>query len=190
MGMLESSKTIHFQLSYPITLFRAPCSQFTQKASLHHQQILFIASCALFLFPLDVHTMRMQMTNILYCAARHMRRVSSAYRSLSFQFLRITITKTDSWIVPLILCFNGLFIAFAELKGKTDGAEVSRFVIDMWSRYLSLNKAASKWIRMLAMYKLYKVFPNCWTCEKVIVCAHLIYFILFYSMLKKVILVQ
>lgn len=66
----------------------------------------FIVPCALFLFPLNVRTIQMQMTNIVYCAARPMPCVSSSHRILSFQFLRIMIMKTDSWIVPSILCFT------------------------------------------------------------------------------------
>ncbi len=66
----------------------------------------FIVPCALFLFPLNVRTIQMQMTNMVYCAARPMRRVSSSHRILSFQFRRIMIMKTDSSIVPSILCFT------------------------------------------------------------------------------------
>lgn len=56
----------------------------------------FISPCALFLFPLNVRTIQMQMTNIVYCAARPKRCVSSSHRILSFQFRRIMIIKTDS----------------------------------------------------------------------------------------------
>lgn len=102
----------YFSVTYTVLT-----SPFTQNASLHHQQILFVAPWALFLFPLDFHSIRMQMTNKLYCEARHMPRVSSAYRSLVF-----SISTDHDYENRFLNCSRnslfhrvGLFIAFAEL---------------------------------------------------------------------------
>lgn len=103
----------------------------------------FIVPCALFLFPLNVRTIQMQMTNIVYCAAP-----AHAVCFLFPQNSVFSISPDHDYENRFLNCsvdslFHsvGLFITSVQCKGKIYGKEVSFSIINLQSRFIFLMQS-------------------------------------------------